>query len=343
MHLRDNLGKMLNDYRRQLLSLSDEQLELFMNTWAKTAIHKRYHSTKLLSNTGDEGLDVAAFFTEEKFDGEWDNYQCKQYRRQLQPAEVLRELGKMFFHIARKDYSAPKNYYFVAPKGMGRDATKMLTTPSLLKEKLLAKWDEQVAGNIVENQVIPLSSEILKAIGAFEFAGVEAMGVPEILDRKLSWEATAKHFGAELIPSPEGVVPEEITVHEQPYVSELLHAYGTADQVQYAASSELPHTSIFRRHLRDQRQRFYDTEAFKSHFRDSTEDGVLDRVENDVYYGVSPVCDRRSYFGPMERVNDVLTQAALVPIVGPLAQFAHIPIKQGYCHHLANLGRLSWK
>jgi len=70
------------DYDRQLLALDDVQLEKLVREWVAQQKGK-YDLVKRFAGAGDMGRDVVGFYSKSKHDGEWDNYQCKQYNKAL--------------------------------------------------------------------------------------------------------------------------------------------------------------------------------------------------------------------------------------------------------------------
>jgi hypothetical protein len=65
--------------------------EEFTEEWA-VSLEPGYKEVIRWSGPGDMGLDVIGFKTDKKFDGAWDNYQCKRYVLQLQPSDIWVEL-----------------------------------------------------------------------------------------------------------------------------------------------------------------------------------------------------------------------------------------------------------
>jgi hypothetical protein len=63
--------------------LEPAQWEEFTEEWATSL--KSYKDVERRSGPGDMGRDIVAFTTDKKYDGPWDNYQCKRYALKLQP------------------------------------------------------------------------------------------------------------------------------------------------------------------------------------------------------------------------------------------------------------------
>ena len=94
--------------------------------------------------------------------------------------------------------------------------------------------------------------------------------------------------------------------------------------------------------LRRQRERFFEAEAFQKFYRDNTSASVISGFRKDVQFGV---VDRwnASAADTLARVEAVMELAGTVTPAGPLAKYAHVPVKQGVCHHFVNDGEMSWK
>ncbi len=77
-------------------------------------------------------------------------------------------------------------------------------------------------------------------------------------------------------------------------------------------------------------------------YRDNTSARVISGFRKDVQFGV---VDRwnASATDTLARVQAVIELAGTVIPAGPLAKYAHVPVKQGMCHHFVNDGEMSWK
>jgi hypothetical protein len=56
--------------------LEPAQWEEFTEEWATSL--KSYKDVERWSGPGDMGRDIVAFTTDKKYDGPWDNYQCRR-------------------------------------------------------------------------------------------------------------------------------------------------------------------------------------------------------------------------------------------------------------------------
>src|SRR4051812_19825451 len=123
---------------RQLLALTDDQLENFVREWLPHK--KQYVSVQRFTGTGDMGRDVVGYLTASRLEGAWHNYQCKQYGRTLPTGTALAELGKVLFYSHRGEFTAPTGFFFVAPRGVNRNLQRLIAKPSELRTALIEKW-----------------------------------------------------------------------------------------------------------------------------------------------------------------------------------------------------------
>jgi hypothetical protein len=115
--------------------LEPGQWEEFTEEWAHSL--KQYTDVERWSGPGDMGRDIIGFSSNQKFDGPWDNYQCKRYALKLAPLHIWVELGKIIYYTHIKAFTVPQNYYFVASKGVGLSLQKLLSDPVKLKTGLI--------------------------------------------------------------------------------------------------------------------------------------------------------------------------------------------------------------
>jgi len=125
------------------------------------------------------------------------------------------------------------------------------------------------------------------------------------------------------------------------YVQELIDAYGERAKSPFKDTTEVlghaEHGPDFRR----QRDRYFEADAFQKFYRDNTSASVIAGFRKDIHYGVvdhwkEPAPDT------LARVEAVMKHAGTITPAGPLAKYAHVPVKQGICHHFVNDGEMSW-
>ena len=90
-------GKLISP-KQHLLIISADDWEEFLEEWGYFQKEK-YHLVTRLGGANDYGIDVACFYTDKGFQGDWDNFQCKYYGDPLTPSTAIPEIGKMLWHI----------------------------------------------------------------------------------------------------------------------------------------------------------------------------------------------------------------------------------------------------
>ncbi|WP_341851299.1 ABC-three component system protein [Vibrio vulnificus] len=328
------------DLRRLIIQLSPSDLELFCMEWAETK-QSQYHSLKRYAGTGDNGRDVVGYYSEYRQEGEWDNYQCKQYQTPLGTGEGVLELGKIFSYSCERNIRPPKNYYFVAPKGLNRNLQNAIDKPSELKNMLLDKWDQYCKP--VLN--VSLDGELKKIIENYDFSNVQVIDIDNIVTNGDAKAVLYKWFDVALPAPPQAVVPDEIEEKEQVYINKLLEVYSEQKNVKYQYVHEVEGDVSISLEIYEHRENFFCTEVFSNFYRDITAKDILSDFEREIYKGVSPIYrnigDHKSSY---DRLCKVLSQAANISPSGKLSIHAKIEVKQGYCHHFINKGIFpSWK
>lgn len=70
------------NYIRQIDALDDDELERFVDDW-QTRKATIYMDTERYSGAGDMGRDVVGFLSNQRLEGAWHNFQCKQLKKTL--------------------------------------------------------------------------------------------------------------------------------------------------------------------------------------------------------------------------------------------------------------------
>lgn len=331
----------MNGYDRRILSLTDDELERFVRDWVDRKV-ANYVECARFSGAGDLGRDVVGFLSRARHEGDWHNYQCKQYGKTLPTDVGIREIGKILFNASQGNFTPPTRYFFVAPRGMNRNLESLIFNPSSFKARLLSEWDRLCAGSIIEKQTIPLDQGLKDFIESYDFSSIARLALDDILGDPEVNPVLTKWFGADPGPAPKGVVPTAVDASELPYIGQLVDAYGDRDGTVYADHTVIEAHPTHAPHFVRQRERFYDAAAFKRFYRDNTEKGVLDTFETDIYHGVIEECEA-GHPDKLKCVDSVMSRAAAVTPSGILAPHARVPVKQGVCHHFANDYRLRWR
>ncbi len=331
------------NYDRQLLALDATQLEKFVREWA---LQKKsgYFKVERFSGPGDRGRDVVGFVTSALHEGDWDNFQCKQYATTLPTAGVFHEIGKVLYYASQGEFTVPRVFNFVAPKGINRNLAKVFYQPSEFKAALIASWAEYCEATIAEGQKIALAGEALTTVENYDFSRIAKLGIDDILDDKAAKPVLYKWFGADPGPAPAGENPGAVKAEELPYLTQLVDAYSERGGTVIVDHLEAANHPTFGSHLARQRERFYDADAFKRFYRDNTDAAVIEAFESDIYHGVADTCDG-DHKDALTRSDAVMAQAAAVQPSGILAPHSRVKAKQGICHHFANEAtpRLRWR
>lgn len=327
-------------YRRHVIALDDDQLEEFVRQWV---IKKsQYAEVERFTGTGDLGRDVVGFATSQRHEGEWDNYQCKQYGKTLPTDKAMHELGKILYYAHMGEFTAPTKYFFVAPRGVNRNIKKLIFNPSTFGPALIGYWEKYCATTIIENSHVPMTAELEAFIAAWDFSRVASISVDVILDDTAAKPVLYKWFGADPGQYDTKPVPADVQDSELPYLRELLDAYGERDGASFVTHADAFAHASHGPHLRMQRERFFDADAFTRFYRDNTSIDDTKKLRDEVRHGVFET-HVATYPDSLERVNAVMSKAGGLQTTGPLSKYARIQVKQGICHHFINDGELSWR
>lgn len=326
-------------YDRLILVMNDDELEMFCRAWAEKK--SGYAEVKRFAGAGDMGRDVVGFLTNKRHEGPWDNYQCKQYRRGVSRPEGLLALGKVLYWASQGNFTPPRQFLFVAPKGLARKLELLLNKPSELKAALTEDWDSVCATAITRKSTLPLDDNIRSVINAYDFSNVHVITIDDMMQDAAVKPLLIEKFGADPGQYPQAAVPLDVLDVEMRYIDELVAAYGERAGTPFADHAAVLASADHGPDLRRQRERFFEADAFQKFYRDNTSASVISRFRKDVHYGVvdrwkAPAADS------LARVEAVMDHAGTVICAGPLARYAHVPVKQGLCHHFVNEGELSW-
>jgi hypothetical protein len=325
---------------RYILSLPADELEKFAREWA--SLKRGYFEVERFSGAGDMGRDVVGYLSKKRHEGDWHNYQCKQYGKAVPLNVGLGEIGKILYFAHQGEFTAPTKFYFVAPKGVARTLRTYISKPSGLKKALIDTWDDYCAKTITRKKTIAMTADLKTSIEAWDFSNVSVISADVMLADPAGKILMAKKFAESPDPAPKGVVPGAIEDREMPYVQQLLDAYGERDNKTYADHVAITTHPDHGPHLTMQRERFFDADAFTRFYRDNTMSEEIELLRNDMLHGVAEA-HGATHPDALTRANAVMQQAANVQPSGVLAKHARVPVKQGICHHFANEGKLKWR
>lgn len=325
----------------KIATLPDERLEALVNDWLRCRT-KDYQSYERWSGPGDMGRDVVGYVSAQRHEGPWDNFQCKQLAQKLSEQAVFIELGKIFMHSANGEYSLPREYVFVAPRGVVRNVQSFIAHPAKFQQAFLDRWDEKIAPKLVQNKQILLDDRIREVINEFKFENVSSLDSVRLADDAYIGPVLVEWFDDDPGPAPRGRSPHDVQDHESSYIGQLVSLYSERTGQSFASPDSVLAHPEWGGHLRDQRTRYFEAAEFDRYYRDSTLPEYLETFKEDMYQGVVDVHAKACDDG-LERVTNVMAQAAVVSPSGILGKHARVPVKQGSCHHFANEGRLPWK
>lgn len=328
------------DESRIILKLRDDELEELIKKWVADNLSE-YIDFDRNSGAGDRGLDAVGFLSDQRYEGPWDNFQCKQLSKNLGEPEFFAEIGKLFYYASLGEFTTPNRYIFVAPMGVARGVRKWIGMPSTIKAELLSNWSSRCATKIVANVDLPMTEELEKCINAFNFSNIEAWNANKLIEQPNLRKNLYAHVDIDPGMAPEGVVPSSVGETEKAYISQLVIIYGDNSGTQFNGELDVLAHPEYGPELQDQRRRYHDADAFHRHFRDNVPDKFLSQFDQDIYDGI--IEDYRENTG-YKRLNAVMKSAGKLQVSGIFEKHKRAPIsvKQGVCHHFVNKGRLKW-
>jgi hypothetical protein len=253
------------------------------------------------------------------------------------------EIGKLCYYTFRREYSLPRRYTFVAPRGAGNALSKLLRSPLALRDGLFGAWDKHCRHEITSTTKVPLQGPLKAHVEAIDFSIFSAASPLTIIEdhRKTPWHAF--RFGGGLPPrgappSP----PTAISGHETNYVRALLDAYEDRLGLRLTDAGHLSDAPLAT-HFSRSRREFYSAESLREFSRDSAPGGTFEHLLDEVHNGVLDVVQAR-HQDAYERVLAVVKQAkALQLTANALVSRTTTMDRGGMCHQLANDLRLKWR
>ena len=205
----------------------------------------------------------------------------------------------------------------------------------------MATWNSRVASRIESGETHKLDGQLRAYVEHYDFTSFGYATLDEILDAHRRTAYWASRFGGLLPAPPKGHVPQTLSPNENVYVGKLLDVYAEKTGQSFKCVNDLaPHVSLSE-DLQKQRVRFYDAEAFVAHYRDQTEPGTVEDFAEQIYDAIEPILSVVA--GGEERLRTALVAAGQTTPANVLAPQAKVRVKQGVCHQLANIDRLTWK
>ena len=317
---------------------SPDQWEDFVLEWAHS-LKGQYQRVERCGGAGDLGRDVVAFVS----DDEWHNYQCKHYKNPLQPNEVMLELGKLCYYLHVKSFSAPSEYYFVAPQGAGNSLSLLFKKPEELRARLIKDWAIKCEGHITSTKKVPLTGELLDFVEGFDFSIVSYVPPMELIEQHAQTCWHAARFPGGLRPRPPAKVPSiDEETFESRYIGQLLEAYSDHTGVSLTVADLAAYESL-QRHLLRSRERFFHAEQLRNFSRDSLPPGQFEDLQEEFFDAVIDTVEDTSHVDGFQRVRAATSVAQQIdPTNNALRQVLAVKDKAGICHQLADNDRLKW-
>lgn len=328
--------------------LSEDDWEQFTHEWLW--FYKddgTYHDVNKYSGSGDMGLDLVAFTSDEGFDAPWDSYQCKHYDHALYPGDIYGEVAKIIYHSFKKtppfNQSArvPRKHVFVCPHGVGITVGRLLKDPKRFKEEIRTHWEKDCVPKIEKGLVAPLAGDLLGYFDAFDFSIFEDVAAVDLIATHSKTPFHAPRFGGGLPPkAPAAPPPTTPTAQESNYLRKLMDAYGDHLGKKVDAPDSLD--EALGRHYDRQRVLFYSAESLRNFARDRTPPETFESLQDDIFHGVIDICEGEHPNG-LARLKSAIIAAGQVSAGGnALFAVSAVAERQGICHQLANDDRLTW-
>lgn len=321
---------------------SPDEWEVFVQEWASSLVGK-YLRVSRFGGAGDQGVDVAGFYSDSGFRGAWDNYQCKHYKNPLSPNNIWVEIGKTVYYSFLGEYTPPTNYYFVCPQDIGTKLEQYLNKVDVLKVELEKNWDGHCQKSITTIQDITLTGDLKAYFDQFDFSIFKSKSVVDLITGHQNTTFHAVRFGGGLPPRPSLTPPPQVNQPEESlYIRKILDAYEEHSGKRFEDSSFLESHEKYKRDYDRQRLRFYHAEALRNFARDTVPEGTFESLQDELFNGVIDTCedDHDNGLKRMRAVMQQVTQTGLTS--NPLVVAVKVEDRQGICHQLANEDRLTW-
>jgi len=330
---------------RQILNLTDSELEDLIKKWL-AKVGNTYVGFERPTASADMGRDAVGFLSAHRYDGDWHNYQCKHLKAPLGKAEFVTELGKIFYYAGQGEFTLPIKYIFVCPNSAVRDVKKVIDRPSLIADFVVDNWDAYCL-NGISRTPCPLTPAITTAIRAYAFENVELWKASELVEKPQMRAVLYEHLDIDPGEAPRvrvADVPDDVADEESAYVTQLVAVFAAASGTAFATYAEVVANAAYGPQIVNARRRYLERQAFRRHFRDNLPASQIDNVDEDVH---ETVIDRYHALGtaPLyERLTRIMEVASVAQVTGALGRHNRVTpsVKQGACHHFANVGRMPW-
>lgn len=333
------------DEHRQILNLTDSELEDLIKKWlAKVA--DTYVGFERPTASADMGRDAVGFLTTRRYDGDWHNFQCKHLKAPLGKAEFVTDLGKIFYYAGQGEFMLPTKYIFVCPNSAVRDIKKVIDRPSLIADFLIDNWDAHCL-NGISTTTCPLTPALTAAIRAYAFEEVELWKASELVEKPQMRAVLHEHLDIDPGEAPRVTVadvPADVADEESAYVTQLVAVFAAASGTPFTSYADVVANVTYGPQIINARRRYLERQAFRRHFRDNLPTSQIDNVDEDVHETVIDRYHELDKAPLYERLTQIMGAASTAHVTGALGRHKRVTpsVKQGACHHFANVGRLPW-
>lgn len=251
-------------------------------------------------------------------------------------------VGKVLYWVSQGSFTVPRNFYFVAPKGLNGPLLDLVNRPASFRQSLLDDWTINCAAKIIAGKTIEIDHKLRKVIEDFDFSNIIALDVDEMISDSAAKPLLVELYGDDPGKYPKVAIPLEVQLEEMNYLTALLEAYNERESGKFKSHEEVFDDPTHGSDLQSHRERYFEADGFQKFYRDNTSPDTIASFRRDIHWGVrdklkEPAKDQ------LTRIGIAMAQASVVAPAGPLARYAYVPVKQGICHHLVNDGEMNWK
>ncbi len=327
-----------------LEALDEDQYEELVLQWAHYHVTKQYIKVYGVGGAGDKGRDVCAIVNEEK--QVWDLYQCKHYSSMLSPAEIYIELGKLIYYTFNKDYSVPRKYYFVSPKGIGPKLLGLIENPEKLKQELKNNWADKCEKGITTKENIKLEGEILKYFDTFNFSIIDWLEPNTFIDQFRQTPFFSRWFGGGLNKTREELpkANKDIEKNELVYIREIFAAYSDYLNRFISSIEDISDKQELLNHFQRQRDSFYIADSLYQFSRDELpyNSNSFEELKDEIFSLIIDIVES-DFENGFIRLKEAIKEAKRGSFNNnPLFYEIKVQDKEGICHHLVNDKKIRW-
>ena len=252
----------------------------------------------------------------------------------------VRKSLSLFILFITKSFRAPRKMYFVVPRDVSMELADLLNSPSRLKSYIQAHWNSGYS-KAIGTQTVLLEGDLVKFVDSFDFSIFSYYQISEVIADHRTTAYWTGRFGGLVPPPPSAPVPAQIQLNESIYLGQLLAVYGEMKSCCFSQCSDLSSHPELIEDLGNQRERFFQAEAFTHHYRDETEPGTVEAFVEDIFYAIDPVV-KLPHGCSYDQLKAAFSKPQQIQPEEYWAPHARPKTKQGVCHQLANSQRIRW-